>query len=412
MSLRQTMQGLIGANATESLIRFKKKLIYVKAVVTGNKGKIVFDNNRDYYMYHIKGKDVFFGYYDLQQYNNEGTKLLAHIVDKKADTSTKTAEIVWFEKGNDKPHKIGETRAWCWQQGSRLRWHPTKEDTVLYNDLEDGKYVLKEVNILNGESKTICGALYDVDKTFTNGLTLNFPRLQRLRPGYGYNSIDDVTKNDKAPKNEGVVHIDINTGKETLLFSLEELAKDFDGDEQHYINHICISPSGDKFTFFHIWTKSADTPLKMRFYVSDINGKNLKLLEKDWRISHYCWLKDGNMLATTVDGKYVIYNVTTGEKKVIESEHLVRDGHPTQLKTGFISDTYPKKDSLQYLFRIGFDGKDYKEILRAFSEPRRYGEQRCDLHPRVTANGMVTIDSTCKDGVRSILAFDLQDNER
>lgn len=412
MTLKQKVQKVIGVGATEILVRARKRLIWVQAFCKGNTNKIIFEDERFSKVYSIKNMNVFFGYYDLQQYNSDATKLLAHVVDKNADPGKDEAMLVWFDVLNGNMYEITKTQAWSWQQGARLRWNPLNENEIIFNALENGKYVTKICNIFSKEEKIISRALYDLDATVSNGLGLNFARLQRLRPGYGYSAILDNTINDVSPSDDGIFHIDLNTGNETLLFSLADLAKDVLDEGMHYINHICISPKGDKFTFFHIWTKGADFPLKMRFYVSNMDGTGLLLLEDSMRISHYSWIDNEKMLATTANGKYIIYNINTSEKEIIESKHLCKDGHPSILKNGFITDTYPiKKNTMQYVFRIGFSGEGYKEILRLFADPRRYGEHRCDLHPRVTRTGHVTIDTTYKDGVRSVLAFDLKRDE-
>lgn len=412
MALKQKVQKVIGVRATEMLVKARKRMLWIRAFCKGNTNKIVFEDERSSRVYSVKNKNVFFGYYDLQQYNSNATRILAHVVDKNGNPREDAAELVWFDVSNGNMHKITKSQAWCWQQGSRLRWNPLDENEIIYNSIDNGKYVTKICNIYTKKDKVLSRALYDLDDTLSNGLSLNFARLQRLRPGYGYSAIADDTISDDAPSNDGIFHIDLNTGKETLLFSLADLAKDVCDDGMHYINHICVSPKGNKFTFFHIWTKGSDAPLKMRFYVSNMDGTGLLLLEDTVRISHYTWIDNEKMLATTANGKYIIYNVNNSEKEIIDSKYLCRDGHPSVVGSGFITDTYPiKKNSMQYVFRIGFSGERYKEILRLFADPRLYGEHRCDLHPRVTKLGYVTIDTTYKNGVRSVLAFNLKQDE-
>ncbi len=412
MGAKQKLEKIIGRKAVEGIIKVKKSASWILSCINGNAGRIVFCDDREYQKYHLADHNVFFGYYDLQQYDEKGEKLLAHVVKKGADTSKDKAKLVWFDSADGSMHEFASTQAWCWQQGARLRWHPKEKNVVLYNDKEGNEFVLKSTNLIDGKTEILSPALYDVDKTLQNGLSLNFARLQRLRPGYGYNSITDDSVNEKASASDGVFHIDLASGRKTLYFSLENLAQDvYDDSASHYINHICISPDGSKFTFFHIWTKSAEFPLKMRFYVANMDGTNLRRLENEWRISHYSWIDNKKILTTTADGKYVIYDVETGEKTVIQSEHLVRDGHPTPIEEAFVSDTYPSKRCMQQVFRIGFNGENYKNILNIYSDPRRYGEKRCDLHPRVTSDGRITIDTTCNNGLRSIVAFRLKNDE-
>lgn len=411
MGMKQKFQRYLGVSATDKLIMLKKHVALAGALLNGNYKKKLFADNRPSYMYSRSGKNVFFGYYDLQQYSEDGQKLLAHVVKKHADPAKDTAQIGWFDVQTKQWHPVAETKAWSWQQGARLRWHPTDQGSILYNDMEDGKYVTKACRIDDNHAKIVSRALYDVDSTFSHGLSLNFARLQRLCPGYGYSVLPDDTISEVAPQGDGVYSVNLKTGEETLLFSLADLAKDICDKGNHYINHLSISPSGERFMFFHIWRERLE-PWKLRFYSANMDGSELKCLEKDLRTSHYCWLNDKEILTTSCDGKYIKYHAVTGEKQIIEERHLVRDGHPSMMNTGFLTDTYPqKKTSLQYVFRVGLDGRNYKEILQVFSDPRCFGEHRCDLHPRVHPEGKVTIDTTCRGNVRSILSFELSRDE-
>lgn len=54
-----------------------------------------------------------------------------------------------------------------------------------------------------------------------------------------------------------------------------------------------------------------------------------------------------------------------------------------QMKTKFISDTYPLEHNLQTLFEYDINTNVQKEIVEAYSSPLLYGEQRCDMHPRL-----------------------------
>ncbi|MBP3664859.1 MAG: hypothetical protein J6J03_06840, partial [Tyzzerella sp.] len=350
--------------------------------------------------------------YDLCQYIPRGDKILAHVVKQNASPQIDDAMIVWFDAENGEMHEIEKTGAWCWQQGSRLRWHPKEQDTILFNDLDHGEYVTKKVNLINGIAERVSRALYDVDTEFKYGLALNFSRLQRLRPGYGYSRIGEKNADIAAPADDGVFRVDMHSGDEVLLFSLKDLAKDVSAEGFHYINHLSISPSGKRFTFFHLWTLGAKQSWKMRFYVANADGSGLTLLDDEYIISHYCWVNDRQMIVTDTKGKYIWIDTVSGEKKVIVSEHLNKDGHPSWMNRGFLTDTYPQgKKSMQHVFRMNESGSEYLGILKVFSDPRRYGEKRCDLHPRVTSDGKVTIDTTALGGVRSILAFKLKESE-
>ncbi len=418
MNKVKLLHALLGKTGTRYVVNLRNRALHIKGVLLGYRGAVAFNDGRTYKRYAEKGKNVFFGYYDLSQYDSEGKRLLAHVVRRGADPSRDPADIVWYDVSDGKSHTVAQTKAWCWQQGARLRWHPLDNNKILYNDLVNGRYVLKSRDINTSAEMVVSRALYDLDGGFTHGLSLNFERLQRLRPGYGYCVIGDNTSIDSAPADDGVFYVDIESGKDKLLFSLRELAKDIcASDAQHYINHLSISPSGKRFTFFHIWTKNASAQWNMRFYAADICGANMKMLEDGVRVSHYCWLDDDNILATrrVVDKEfsYVVYDIQKDTKRVLNSTHMDRDGHPSVFGgSGVMFDTYPLDKHMQYLYCGDMSIEKDRELLHIYSEPLCFGEHRCDLHPRVFKDRYVTLDTTCFGKERCIIAFELNEQDQ
>ena len=247
------------------------------------------------------GKHVFFGYYDIPQLNSFENRALVHVIPKHANTKRDVAEIGWYDLNSLSYKKLGTTKAWSWQQGSRLRWWPVDEDYIAYNDVVENEYVCKKINILSGNiSQVYCRALYDIDPTGTYGLSLNFSRLQRLRPGYGYSCLPDETAEQNAPSQDGIFYVDLVKNKSFLLISLEMLADECkDGDAlQHYINHISISPDGEKFMFFHIWTLKSSMRWKTHLCVANKDGNGLTVLETTDQVSHYDWIDKSHILVT------------------------------------------------------------------------------------------------------------------
>lgn len=406
--MRNKVKKIIPSGMLHALVSVNKKRVAFNNIHNNKYGTIDFASNRDFHIYEVPKKNVFFGYYDLQQFNSDRTKLLAHICGKNSNPAKDSALIAWFDRGNNTPHIISETNAWCWQQGSRLRWAPTHDECVMFNDFANGQYVCKMINIQNKSLDIVSPALYDLTPDGKYGLGLNFRRLQELRPGYGYSRVNEKYPLRATPKDDGLFRYDLTNGKTKMLFSLDELSKDIQGDYYHYLNHISISPDGSKFTFFHLWTKGKDHPWKMRFYVSNIDGTECKVITDQKCVSHYCWVDSDNMVITTSEGLYYGVNVKDAELRLIESSHLIIDGHPSALNGAILSDTYPQKDSMQYVFL--YDGS-YKQLLSIYSDPRLFGEKRCDLHPRLTRDGIITIDSSVKNGCRNIVEFQLSKGE-
>ena len=243
-----------------NILRIKKCLAipkYARASLSGNAGKLYYDPEIFAQKTEIKiaQKNVFFGYYDIAQLSRDGRRALIHIVDKSADPAKQAAQLAWYDMDADELHVFDETRAWSWQQGARLRWHPTENDCVLYNDFDGEKYVTRQTDLLTNNTSVFAPLpLYDISPDGQYGLSLNFDRLQRLRPGYGYSCLKDESIGDRAPAEDGIkLWRKEDAGEGTLVISLRELANTVSEENvEHYLNHISISPSGKRFMFFHL----------------------------------------------------------------------------------------------------------------------------------------------------------------
>ena len=57
-----------------------------------------------------------------------------------------------------------------------------------------------------------------------------------------------------APEEDGIVLVDLKTGREKQVIVLSELAAGAEGRAMHYINHISLSPKEELFNFYHLCT--------------------------------------------------------------------------------------------------------------------------------------------------------------
>lgn len=364
----------------------------------------------------ISGSSHFFrGYYDLNYFSRDHSKILLHKLDPSLEDK---CEVGYFDLDSKQYHKIFDTKAWCWQQGSRLRWNPVNENQVIFNDVEQDHYCTRIFDIREFKLiRTVPFALYDVTPDLKTGYSLNFSRLQRLRPGYGYKSLPDRTVDEKAPMNDGLFSVNIETGETNLLFSLRELALKCDEDlkYEHYINHISVSPDGHRLIFFHLYKGDGIDGWNVNLYSCDADGSNLRLLESDDRASHYCWIDSQNMLITfhKKDGSeyYSYVNVLTGLKKRLSIRGLEVDGHPNPIPMteSFITDTYPLKRGFQELYQFSKGDKEVTAIAKFYHDYRTRGEMRCDLHPSLSKDGyLLSVDSSFRGGLRSVVILKKQ----
>jgi len=367
------------------------------------------------------GMHVFFGYYDLSPFNKKNTKLLAHRTHHQLTSPNPESciDIGYYKidslKKNTNFIKVAESHAWCWQQGSRLQWFPQncKEKYIFYNTVKANKYI-GIIQDIDSEIiiREIPLPLYDISHCGSKGLSLNFSRLQRLRPGYGYASLPDLTEKENIPKNDGVFLFDFETEKNILLISFDEIVNigkmpenwiDF----QHYINHLSFNPSGTKFMFLHLLSKN--NKRHSRLFVCDTDGSNLQLINDSEVISHYTW-KDNNTILCTIYSErsrelcYVNYDLKSGKNEKLAPTVLRKDGHPTFIwnNTTLLTDTYPNRFRQQSLIALDIKTNCIKKKARFYRHRKFKGEVRTDLHPRVNnTESIVCIDDEF-DGCKAL----------
>lgn len=410
MHIKSAIKVALGERNFERIKWLRQNVYYIKDYLCHNIQKI--DAKTEFKIYEEKDSNVFFGYYDIPQINNYGDKLLVHILPRNAQVGKDRAIIGYIDRTSGKICEIASTLAWSWQQGSRLRWNPVTENQLMFNSFDGNDYCLEVWDILSHRKiHEYPYPMYDIDNTFTYGLTLNFSRLQRLRPGYGYCNCPDETITAKAPQEDGIFKYMFTNNCYSQLISTYELAKYKHVDKKYnnYLNHISIAPDGEHFIFFHIWTEKEYLGRRTALYVMDKDGSNIVCLEDEEIVSHYAWRNEEEVLITTTCGKYRIYNILNKKKQDIKLIGKTLDGHPGFLcENLIISDTYPQHRSQQELFTFDILEGKRNIIANIFSDPRLYGEKRCDLHPRIDSQrGIITVDSTLNTDKRCVLEFNV-----
>ena len=375
---------------------------------SGNNGTTIF-SDRD--------RHIYFGYYDLDPVDRGGKKLLAMAVSAEGGQSAGIpAEIGYFEVDNPRIFRpVGISKAWCWQQGARLQWFPNKsDDLIFYNTVHQGKYsgVIQE-----SSSKNIVfflpRPLYAISSDGRWGLSINFARLQRLRRGYGYSNLRDLTEGVDKPHDDGIWRVDLNSKEEKLLFSIKDISEGSRQSEsaEHYFNHIMFNPDGSRFMFYHIW-KYPDGKRKMRLLTADINGKNIYILNDSGHTSHCNWVSNSEIIMYgTCDDQgmnYYLCRDMSDHRQIVGKGILKNDGHPSFINSRWmITDTYPDVFRNQHL--ILFDAKNNKRvIIKKLHSPLHFsGEVRCDLHPRPSLTGRHVCIDFVHNNKRAMMMIDV-----
>lgn len=345
-----------------------------------------------------KSNDIFFGYYDITPFN--GKNIIYHDL-----TDDNESIRIIIQNLEDKSTKIiGQSNAWNWQQGTRLRWFSA--DEVSFNDFNEGRYYNRIVNINDMSERVIDWPLYDINSDRSLGLTLNFGRLGLMRPGYGY-TCDKYESNELEKESIDIIDLRSNTIIKSISYAAIQEALNSDTIfENCYLNHLSFSPDGKKFLFF--WIEIINGYHKASLVVYDILKSKIIPLETNEKVSHYVWKGNDTILCTSYSTPYrcayYLYSINDLKKVPFCPKSLSVDGHPSYYDDcTILTDTYPDKYGYQHLSFVNIENDTKLPILDVYSIPVTNGERRTDLHPRLNIeHNCVAVDVNLA-GHRSIL---------
>ena len=316
--------------------------------------------------------------------------------------SKDTLEIVVYNRFQKTVETIATTQTWSSQQGSMVQW--LDERTIIFNDLVAGDLVARIIDLEDKSEKIVPLPIQTLHPNGKEALSLNYKRLAKMRPEYGYSVTANNFTSDLSYTEDGIWRVDLETGETKLIITIESLIKHQPRPEmancQHKVNHIMYSPQGSRYVFMHRWLGSSGK--YSRLYVADSEA-NLKLLLDDRMISHYSWQDEEHLLAwarTEESGDhYYLINVVTGEKQLIGPNILdiYGDGHPSFSpdRRWILTDSYPDKARKQHLLLYEITTGKLTEIASFFAPLKYSAEIRCDLHPRWSPDGnWVSVDAT------------------
>ncbi|MFW6016529.1 MAG: hypothetical protein ACOCRK_08825 [bacterium] len=396
-------------------LREKIKLTY--QFIFYNLSKLNLSKNKSLFRNKIRritsdNKEHYFGYYDKSPWNKRGDKLLTLQIpfSDKHPNGDYPAEVAYINLKDNTYNKIDQTKTWNLQQGSMLQWlGPDFNKKIIYNDFINNKYVSIIYNLENKNKTIMDKPVYSVDQSGKFALSLNFSRLHRLRPGYGYSNLVDDTKGESHPKTDGIYFVDLKNNESKLIISLDQIVKinhtQTMQNSEHRFNHLDISPDGTRFSFIHRWEHNNVT--QSRFYTADINGNNIYCLADEEMVSHSCWKNNKQILVwARKDNKdrYYLFKDQSEKSEIIGEDELNSDGHPSYSpdKRYILTDTYP--DRTRHRTLIIYDTKENKryDIARLFAPFKYHGEVRCDLHPRWSRDGKSICFDSVHEGKRQL----------
>jgi hypothetical protein len=327
--------------------------------------------------------------------------------------------------------RLGESRAWGWQQGCQLQFIPGSTDEVLWNDKEGDNFVCRIMNIKTLQQRTIPWPVYALSPDGKWAVTTDYSRMNDMDPGYGYVGIPDPVAHVLAPDNSGIWKVDLQTGEGKLIVSLAQVVTfpnpmdpEF-AEAKHYFIQLLVSPDAKRFIFLQRWNYAdiERAPYKgkahcgTRMFTASVDGTDLRIIDPYNYTSHFIWRDPTHILAWSEipergDGFFLFEDSPTENIVQVGLKELMSaDGHCTYLPDNewILNDAYPSGAThIQSVYLYHVPANKRIPLADLYSPDEYAGEWRCDTHPRSTPDGkFVIVDSPNWNG-RQMYIMDIR----
>ncbi|MGI6240157.1 MAG: hypothetical protein ACOYI5_11110 [Christensenellales bacterium] len=370
------------------------------------------------------GAHCFFGYYDIPAFRADQAQhlyLRVPFMDRMQELGD-VADLWVHDFHTGKDNKFAETTAWNFQQGCMLQWHPTRENTVIYNVRADTPcgYGAAIHDLDTGHIQRLDRPVAHVASTGKRAVSINFDRMFDFRPGYGYAGRRDDFYGENHPDADGIFLIDLETGQSQLIASLARIwdfcgKQHFGIDQKIMINHITFNPSGERIVFLVRNFYAPGGAWESAILTCDCSGE-LFLLSDFAMASHYHW-KNDDTLAFYSDGREVsnqgaqLYELEdrTHAGRAIDPAFFQRDGHCSYAPDGefMLYDSYIFPDFTRQLYLYNLRTKK-GGLLGIYAVPACcQGDIRCDLHPVWAPDSHTISFDSVHEGFRGVYRMDL-----
>jgi len=245
--------------------------------------------------------------------------------------------------------------------------------------------------------------VYAVSNSGRSAVTLDFSRVHRTRPGYGYVGVRDPWEGEAHPEEDGIYWMDLDSGEHRLVVSLAQIAA-FKPDAtmaggEHWFNHLQFCTDDSRFLFLHRWKVGQGR--RTRLFTANPDGSDICCVSDHEMTSHFDWRDSQHILAWArrrdIGDRYFLFRDRSSDLEVIGEGVLTADGHCSYSpdRRWFLTDTYPDREDQKRTLLLYHPGEGRRvDIGRFYSPPEITDEIRCDLHPRWNRDGtQVCIDS-------------------
>lgn len=358
--------------------------------------------------------ETFGGYYDIATVNNKG-QVLSHMssvasVNLPSDSVPVDITITNIHDGTTK--KIAESKAYNWQQGTRLHW--LNEELFVFNDFNEDLKRYESKVFSAKENSLIKTFDYPVQAVYKDQyfLSINYQRLLSMRPDYGYRSLPPLQQSELTNlKDDGIWKIDYAYGNAKMLHTIEDVAnverKDIFKDCTHKLNHLIIQPNEKGFMFIHRYFQGKRRYDRLMY--SDF--ETIKVVIDEEYVSHCYWLDNETILGyLKANGENGYYYLGLDGVAILCPEMTqlqLGDGHPSSFGDWIVFDSYPDKSRMQKLFLFNRKTKELHCLAELFQSTKYKNETRCDLHPRFSTSGKHISFDTVYQGKRRQQVIDI-----
>lgn len=366
--------------------------------------------------------EYFFGYYDKSPWDASERYMLCIRVKNayiNADSDEEAQLILIDTKANNDIRVLTKTYAWNVQQGCMLQWlGPEYTEKVIYNDFRDNSLCAVILNIKTRDEKVLPMPIYSVSSDGTFALTLDFTRLHRMRPGYGYCNLAEPTQNDNCPDTACIWKEYLDTGKCVELLKYTDFVNFEQRNEmknaKHKINHLMISPNGKRFIVLHRWFMGQRK--FTRLITCNCDGSDMFNLLDDNFVSHCYWKNDSEIITFAEKrGEGRGYFLLMDKEKRYKHlwHNLVEDGHPSYGPDGLVvTDTYPDSRRISKVYILNEKLENTRVYAKVFAPFRYDNDVRCDLHPRWSRNGKSVCIDSAFSGKRALYTLNVKQDQK
>jgi len=254
-------------------------------------------------------------YYDVCPWSPSGRYLCClrlPFEDAQPEPSD-AAELCVIDLARRTIEAVFTTTGWGFQTAAHQAWGKT--DRYLYfNDKREDVPVGVRLDLDTGRARYFDGPIWQIRPDETSAVSSCLIRGNLTQPGYGVSVRPEhqLKNTTTADAQDGIHHIDLESGRRTLLVSLAQVwevmpdREDLKGATL-YAFHVKYNPQGTRLLFV-VRARFEDGRYLASLVVCDADGSGLRVI-----VPHRLWRRGGHHPIWHPNGRQVLMNLTPGE---------------------------------------------------------------------------------------------------